>query len=151
MTGVQWVPAVGQSVEGAAVQLPLTSSQRQTGRQLSAPPFELQMNPGAQLAELVQASPSCPIREASGQAQSTSSMPGMRQASPTGHPLLLAVAAAAVGSQLNVQMRDAAVTPGQIGSRQTLPGPAPPAPKEAQSASPPQKRRQILEAHPMLV
>jgi hypothetical protein len=67
---VQWVPAVGQSLV-VALQLPFRASQRQTDRQLCVPACALQMSPGPQVAELEQASPSCPVRDASGQLQST--------------------------------------------------------------------------------
>jgi len=69
-TGVQWVPAVGQSL-AVEVQLPFAASQRQMGRQVCAPLWALHCWPGAQLAALVQVWPSVPVRVVSGQAQST--------------------------------------------------------------------------------
>jgi hypothetical protein len=104
VTARQVVPAVGQSL--AAVQtLEAFALQRQIGRQVWVPLIRLQTNPGAHSAAEAQASPSRFVRVGSGQPQSTWSMsPGITQASVPGQPPRVA-AAAARGSQLNVQVR----------------------------------------------
>ena len=97
-TTVQVVPAVGQSF--GAVQTPLCASQRQTARQVCS-----HSNPGAHCEVVLQGAFSFPVRVASGQVQSTWSMlEGITQARPAGQPVWAAVAAAAVGSQLNEQV-----------------------------------------------
>lgn len=98
LTGVQVVPEVGQSL--GAVQAPFFASQRQTARQVCS-----HRNPGAHCEVPVQGVFSFPVRVDSAQAQSTWSMlAGITQARPVGQPVLPAVAAAAVGSQLNEQV-----------------------------------------------
>src|SRR5579862_3955071 len=98
LTGLQVLPEVAQSL--GAVQAPFCSSQRQTARQVCS-----HRNPGAHSAVAVQGASSFPVRVFSGQAQSTWSMlAGITQARPVGQPVLPAVAAAAVGSQLNEQV-----------------------------------------------
>jgi len=140
---VQVVPEVGQSL--GAVQTPPCASQRQTARQVCS-----HRNPGAHCAVLVQGVFSFPMRVASGQLQSTWSMlDGIPQARPAGQPVRAAVAAAAVGSQLKVQVRKA--PPQAMGSRQKLPGPTPPSPKAAQSLSVAQNRRQSWVSHPSML
>jgi hypothetical protein len=98
LTTWQVVLAVGQSL--GAVQAPFWASQRQTARQVCS-----HRKPGAHCAVDVQAVFSFPVRVASGQVQSTWSMlAGITQARPPGQPVVPAVAAAAVGSQLNEQV-----------------------------------------------
>jgi hypothetical protein len=142
-TTVQVVPVVGQSL--GAVQTPLCASQRQTARQVCS-----HRNPGAHSAAVVQGAFSFPVRVGAGQLQSTWSMlDGITQARPEGHPVRFAVAAAAVGSQLNVQVRKA--PPQVMGSRQKLPGPTPPSPKAAQSLSVAQNCKQSWVGHPSVL
>ena len=71
MTEWQVVPVFGQSL-GVAVQAPeALALHRQIERQVFVPDIWLQIRPGAQSAAFVHASPSCFVRVASGQAQST--------------------------------------------------------------------------------
>ena len=103
VTGRQRVPEVGQRL-ALTEQAPPTALQRQMGRQTLVPFIELQTSPGAQSAAFTQACPSVLVRVVSGQAQSTSSIvAGIMQTRLPGHPPRVA-AAAAVGSQLNVQV-----------------------------------------------
>jgi hypothetical protein len=90
---------VGHSL--AAVQAAFFRSHRHTARQVCS-----QMKPGAHWVVDVQATPSGRVRVVSGQPQATWSMlAGSKQANPVGQPLRLANAAAAVGSQLALQVR----------------------------------------------
>jgi hypothetical protein len=104
VSGRQTVPVVGQSGV-VLVQVPAAlASQRQIGRHTRVVPIMLHSNPGAQSAAPVHASFSRFVRVASGQAQSTwSPAAGITHASKPGHPPRVA-AAAARGSQLNVQV-----------------------------------------------
>src|SRR4051812_4902365 len=110
------------------------------------------MRPVAQSAAVVHASPSVLVRVASGQAQSTWSIaPGITHARPVGQPPRFA-AAAARGSQLNVQVWYAVRKVGHMtGPSQKLPGPPPLAPNAAQSALPLQKRRHTFAEQPVFM
>ena len=110
------------------------ASQRQIGRQICGAAIRLHSKPGAHSDDAVHASFSRLVRVASGQAQSTWSIVARHHArEQAGHPPRVA-AAAARGSQLNVQVWYAVRKLGHItGPSQTLPGPPPPAPNAAQS------------------
>lgn len=94
---MQVVPAVGQSL--GAVHAAFARSHRQTARQVCS-----QIKPGAHSLVDAHATPSALVRVGS-HAQATWSIPaGSTQASPAGHPVVPALAAAAVGSQLALQV-----------------------------------------------
>jgi hypothetical protein len=152
VTAWQTVPLFGQSFTGA-VQAPVVlASQRQIARQVFVPDIWLQMRPGMQSAAVLHASPSVLVRVVSGQAQSTWSIaPGVTHARPTAHPPRFD-AAAARGSQLNVQVWYAVKKVGHMtGPSQKLPGPPPPAPNAAQSAFVLQYRRQSFTLQAVFV
>ena len=152
VTGVQVVVPPSGDVRQVLVVVQAPAAfllQRQTARQVRVLPIALQMKPGAQSAEPVQAAPAVPVRDGSGQAQSTWSMlAGIRHLSVPGQ-LPTALAAGAVGSQLNVHVWYAVSTSLQTTRpSQTLPGPPPLLPNATQSAAPLQNRKQTLVAQP---